>query len=37
MAENSTPVDLNSLAKSAEPVDVTVAPQETTEDAGHRR
>ena len=37
MAENSTSVDLNSLAKSAGPVDVTVSPQETTEDAGHRR
>ncbi len=37
MAENSTPVDLNSLAKSAGPVDVTVSPQETTEDADHRR
>ena len=37
MVVNPTPVDLDALAKSAGPVDVTVSPQETTEDAEHRR
>ena len=36
-AVNQAPVDLNALAKSAGPVDVTVSPQETTADADHRR
>lgn len=37
MAENSTPVDINLLAQRSGPVDLTVLPQETPEDANHRR
>jgi hypothetical protein len=37
MQNDQAPVNLEALSKSAGPVDVTVSPQETTEDAEHRR
>jgi hypothetical protein len=37
MAENHSPYDLNALARGAGPVDVSVSPQETPDDANHRR
>lgn len=37
MAEKQQPADLDALLKNTGPFDVSVSPQETTEDANHRR